>query len=90
MVTEREAFLGIQGLFGPCPTCGTERCGIERCKKCGYQELDDPYWPYERWCVICGSEMMRGEVFDHDLNLHNFSCSNCGNTAVIEWHEKVN
>ena len=86
-VTEREAFEGIQGLFGPCPKCGTERCGTERCKSCGFQELDDPHWPYERWCPVCESQMTKGEPFDEELNLYNFTCPNCGKQTVSEWHE---
>ena len=91
MVTEREAFIGIQGLPGPCPKCQTQRFGTERCENCGFQELDDPHWPYERWCPVCESEAKKyGEPVYAPLDLYNFRCKACGHEFVAEYHEKVN
>ncbi len=88
VVTEREAFAGIQQLPGPCPGCGETRFGTERCKRCGFQELDDPHWPYEVWCPVCGDEVKRHgrRVYgDH----YNFKCPGCGHEFVREYHKKV-
>ena len=90
MVTEREAFIGIQSLPGPCPKCGEGRFGTERCEKCGFQELDDPHWPYEIWCPVCKSEVKEPqEQVYADLNIYKFHCPDCGHEFLSEYYEKV-
>jgi len=74
-LTEREAFRGLQSLPGPCPECGKERFGTERCKNCGFQELDDPNWPYEQWCPICESLMKQSK--------RKLRCPKCGHEEKV-------
>ena len=89
MVTEREAFIAIRELSGPCPKCQQDKFGTERCRNCGFRELDDPHWPYEVWCPVCESEVKEhGEQVHGDF--YKFRCNECGREFVAEYYEKVN